>query len=170
MAKSHKQPPRKKKTNAEKKLAKLKNQRVFHSVTKVSKEEVKNFKWEELKPYHNECEGMFAIALPFIEVIKDESMIERIKSKGDYPDFLAMVNALKTHLGTYRTNLDAIAAKYEGRVVNDDNLLEEVGMAISVGEDYRQWLDSFRAVIIEGLSHELSTLISSVNVEEVPNV
>ena len=165
--KSIRQPARKKKTNAEKKIARAKNSR-FIPIAKPQEVAMKNFNWDELNNYHNECESMFIVAHPVVNAIRNEALLEQIKADGNYEQFMTLATQLNGQLPVYRNDLDAIAAEYKGRVVNDDNLLEEIGKAISVAEQYRQWLDSFRSVIVEGLMPDMNDIMLTAHAKLAP--
>ena len=165
--KSIRQPSRKKKTNAEKKLTRAKNTRIVSSVNQ-QEVTVKNFNWDELNNYHSECESMFIVAHPVVNAIRNDVLLEQIKVDGNYEQFMTLATQLNGQLPVYRKDLDYIAAEYKGRVVNDENLLEEIGKAISVAEQYRQWLDSFRSVIVEGLMPDMNDIMLSAHAKLAP--
>lgn len=160
------QPARKKKTQAQIKAARLRNQHLIQRQPPEDKG-MKNFSWAELGAYHNECEQMFIVAHPVVQTIRNTELIQQITADGRHADFTALATQLEAQLSVYRTDLDALRASYANRTVSDDNLLEEIGQAIAIAEQYRQWLDSFRTVIVEGLMPDLSDIISTAHAKLV---
>lgn len=166
-------PKRKKKTVAqikakrksvEKFYLQLRNAKKTPFDVKNSEEKMQNFTWEELAEYHATAEEMFVIAAPVVMAIRNTAIIEQIKKAGNLDRFTTLATQLDGQLKNYRVALDNIAESYKGRVVTDENLLEEVGKAVGISEEYRQWLDSFRSVIIEGLNPDLSEIITNAQV------
>lgn len=154
--------PRRKPTNAELKERRIDKMAFKIGIVDEPKEHVP-FKWSDLDSFHDDCQSLFLVCNPIIDAIRSTEIQEKLKAKGTLEQFTKLASRLATDVQGYTDRLDTIRSSYKDRVVTEQNEPEEMMHGFTVAEDYRQWIDSFQAVIVAGLAADLTILIDELN-------
>lgn len=121
------------------------------------------FKWSDLDSFHDDCQSLFSVCIPIIEAIRSDEIQQKLKAQGKLEEFTSLANTLANDMQGYTTRLEAIRNSYKDRVVNEDNEPEEMMHGFTVAEDYRQWIDSFQAVVVGGLAADITIILDQLN-------
>lgn len=100
--------------------------------------------WDELKTLNNQCRVMLTEITPIISVLKNKEYLKTVKDKQSLVDDSKI---LLKDLNEYHDNLNAIYQQHSdksGDCTNPDDLMA----SISLGEQYFNWMNSFRVVVL----------------------